>query len=95
MVWACFLGNRLGPIVFFNGTINIDAYIDILTNTFLPFVDVLCADGMTNIIFQQDNAHPHVSKKTWEFLENSMCKHGFIVIQWPTNSLDMNPIELL
>ena len=68
---------------------------DILVNSFFPFVDTLTADGITNIIFQQDNAPPHIAKRTKEFLEKAMKEHGFSVMTWPANSPDMNPIEHL
>lgn len=95
MIWGCFVGDKLGPIAFVNGTVNTQVYIDILENTFLSFVDALRADGITDILFQQDNARPHVSKKTTEFLENAAREHGFSIIKWPPNSPDMSPIEHL
>ena len=95
MIWGCFIGDKLSPIVFINGTVNTDIYIDLLANTFISFVDVLAADGITDIVFQQDNAPPHVAKRTTEFLENTMREHRFSVMEWPPNSPDMNPIEHL
>src|SRR5579859_996251 len=95
MIWACFAGDKLCPIVFVNGTVNSDLYIAILRENLLPFIDALIADGTTNVIFQQDNATCHVSKKTREWLANSTSEHGFSIMQWPPNSPDMNPIEHL
>src|SRR5579871_5676507 len=37
MIWACFTSNKLGPIVFINGTLNSSVYIDILRQNLLPF----------------------------------------------------------
>ena len=34
-----------------------------LNNNLLPYLNALIVDGVTDIIFQQDNAQPHVSKK--------------------------------
>jgi transposase len=62
---------------------------------FIPFIDTLAADGLTNVVFQQDNARPHTSKKTTEFLDAAMRNHGFSVMHWPANSPDMNVIEQL
>ena len=92
-IWRCFVGNKLGPIAFINGTENSQVYIDILGNTFLSFVDTLSADGIIDIVFQQNNARPHIAKITTKFLKNAAREHGFSVMEWPPNSPDMNPIE--
>ena len=36
MIWGCFAGNKLGPIMFICRTVNSDVYIDILRNNLLP-----------------------------------------------------------
>jgi len=95
MIWRCFAGGKLGPIVFINGTVNSDVYISILCDNLLLFIDAVIADGTTNIIFQQDNATPHTSKKTHAFLQEAIEEHGFTLMVWPPNSPDMNPIEHL
>src|SRR5579859_5643449 len=56
MIWACFVGNTLGPIVFISGSINQDVYMGLLQTKFDPFLNALGADGQTNLEFQQDNA---------------------------------------
>jgi hypothetical protein len=93
MMWGCFAGTKLGPIVFINETINTDVYIANLRENLLPFIDAVIADGATDVCFQQDNATPHVSKRTRKWLANSARAHGFSIMQWPPNSPDMNPIE--
>jgi len=95
IIWVCFVGNKLGPIAFVKGMVNKDTYIDIVQNTLLPFFTALTADGLTNIVFQQDNASPHTAKKTKEFLNAKARTHGFSVMAWPANSPDMNLIEQL
>ena len=95
MVWGCFIGTKLGPIAFIDGTVNSDMYIDILKEKFIPFIDVVVADGLTNVVFQQDNATPHVSRKTQKFLDAAAIERTFTVMQWPPNSPDMNLIENL
>jgi len=64
MVWGCFIGDKLGPIVFMDSSITKDVYISMLSDNLPPFIDILHADGQTNVIFQQDNATPHSSKVT-------------------------------
>jgi len=76
MIWGCFVGNKLGPIVFIKGTVNMDAYIETLSATLLPCIDALAEDGMTRIVFQQDNAPAHTAKKTREFFESSGAMQG-------------------
>jgi transposase len=95
MVWGCFLSNKLGPIAFIDGTVNKDVYIDVIRDQLMPFIDALRADGITNIVFQQDNARPHTAEKTKKTLNQLTEEHGFSVMTWPPNSPDMNPIEQL
>src|SRR5436305_1687586 len=45
MIWECFVGNKLGPIVFINGMVNTNGYISLLQDNLLPFIDALIADG--------------------------------------------------
>jgi hypothetical protein len=74
MIWACFLGDKLGPIVFISGSVNQDIYIELLRTDFEPFIVTLkpwqqMPNGETNLEFQQDNASSHTAKKTAEFLK--------------------------
>ena len=93
MVWACFVGNKLGPIVFMDSSITKDVYISMLSDNLLPFIDVLHVDGQTNVTFQQDNATPHSSPVTRKWLQDQAKKHGVSIMEWPANSPDLNPIE--
>ena len=95
MVWGCFVGNKLGPIVFVDGTIKKEEYMGILEQNLLQFIDALMVDGLRDIVFQQDNARPHTVNITRDWLKNVGREHGFIVMDWPPNSPDMNPIENL
>ena len=93
MVWAYFSNNKLGPIAFINGTINSHLYISILEAELIPFIQALQGDGLTDIVFQQDNARVHMSKLTTSWLTNSVIQNKFSTIEWPAYSSDMNPIE--
>jgi len=63
MVWGCFVGNKLGPIVAIDGSVNGDTYTTLLRDHFLPYLDALANDDITGVTFQQDNARSHVCKK--------------------------------
>ena len=95
MIWASFVGDKLGPIVFVDGKVNSDVYIDVLAKEFIPFIDALNADGTSDVVFQRDNASPHTARKTAQFLTDVGHEHHFSVMHSPPNSPDMNPIENL
>ena len=95
MLWGCFYGNKLGPIAFIDGSVNSNVYISVLQNKLLPFFQALRDDGATDIVFQQDNAKAHKSKLTGKWLKDSAAENGFMIMEWPAYSPDMNPIEEL
>jgi transposase len=95
MIWGCFVGSCLGPIVFLDGAINQDVYMRMLDQHLVPFIEERNADGQVNLEFQQDNARPHTARRTKDFLEELIETHGLTLMEWPPNSPDMNPIEHL
>ena len=73
-------------ICVFEGVMDADRYIQILTQTLLPFIHDVMPEGHR---FMQDNDPTHTSKKAQEFLEAK-------AINWwktPAESPDCNPIE--
>jgi hypothetical protein len=58
------------------------SYIQCLEKELIPIYE-------PSLIFQQDNAKIHTSLETQEWFEN----HGIEVMEWPTHSPDLNPIE--
>lgn len=63
-------------------------YIDVLRDYLIPFGRRhYCRDW----VLQHDNARPHVSNMTKNFLES---KH-VLTLPWPASSPDLNPIENL
>ena len=93
MIWGCFIGDRLGPIVFIDGTVNKEVYVGMLEEYFLPFLNAVYIDEPTPREFQQDNARPHVAKITRDWFKPLAEKYDLKLMQWPPNSPDMNPIE--
>lgn len=95
MVWGCFFGDTLGPLEYFaKGSIDSETYCETLRKSLLCLVDeedglIENLLGQRNLIFQQDNAPIHKSRKTKEFFE----ANGLTTLPWPANSPDLNPIE--
>ena len=86
---------QAGPIVFIDETVKQDLYIDILRESFTLFIEVLATDSLTNLIFQQDNVSPHKARRTIKWLKDLATTHRFSIMNWPSNLLDLNPIENL
>jgi hypothetical protein len=103
MVWSCFSANKLGPLLTFSkGGINSGDYIITLKNGLLPFIkhlnglqqpsnDSIAVAAMGEYIFLQNNVPIHTSAPRKHFF----CSHHLIVMKWPPNSFDLNPIKYL
>ncbi len=88
MVWACFSRSGPGPIHRINGIMDAHVYRDILTNVLLPHSE---ENLPLSWKFQQDNDPKHTSRivREW-FIDNQIN-----ILDWPSQSLDLNPIENL
>jgi len=92
MLWGCFAGCLKGPLVPIYGHQTAETYIQLLQEHLIPFImGILPKNGIFDAIFQQDNAPIHKAHITMEFLH----QQGFVVMDFPPNSPDMNPIEHL
>src|SRR5579859_4406827 len=102
MVWACFTGERLGPLVVCDdGGIGADEYEDILYDGLFSLVDDLLQPpedldtiqvvDENSFLFMHDNAPCHKAAHILEFLKENHVP----VMQWPPQSPDLNPIENL
>ena len=92
MVWGCFGGSAVGDLVRIHGILNKEAYKVILKNNVLRSGARLIGE---NFVFQQDNDPKHTSKLCSTFLKQKERSQKLKVMIWPSQSPDLNPIELL
>ena len=86
MVWGGISHGVKSPLVVLGGTLTAVRYRDeILRLIAVPLVQ------QHNLIFQQDNARPHVARVCRQFLAN----HNIQPLDWPAYSSDLSPIEHL
>ena len=86
MVWGIISAAGTSPLVRLRGRINGKVYRQILRQHALPY---LRNAGIKNPIFMQNNAPCHTYKKIKSFFIGEKVE----VMEWPAQSLDLNPIE--
>lgn len=88
-VWAIISWCGVGPIRRIAGTLTAEQYV----TSMIPDIQDLCRERrsgrLVRYLFQQDNARPHVARRTLQFLQ----EEGVDTLPWPANSPDLNPIE--
>ncbi|KAK3556965.1 hypothetical protein QTP70_022309 [Hemibagrus guttatus] len=89
MVWGCFAASGPGRLAVINGTMNSAVYQKILKENVRPSVCDLKLKQTW--VLQQDNNPKHTSKSTSEWLKKNKMK----TLEWPSQSPDLNPIEML
>ena len=82
-------------MIFIDRIVDKDTYIQVLAQNLLPFIELLWENGISHIIFQQDNASPHHAKATMDWLQVVAKQYAFTLLEFPTNLSDLNPIENL
>ncbi|CAJ0940112.1 unnamed protein product [Ranitomeya imitator] len=93
MAWACMAFNGTGSLVFIDdiradksSRMNSEVYRDILSAQIQPNAAKLIG---RRFIVQMDNDPKHTAKATQEF----MSAKKWHILQWPSQSPDLNPIE--
>ncbi|KAK2581558.1 hypothetical protein KPH14_005209 [Odynerus spinipes] len=88
MVWAAFSYSSKTPLCKISTRMNSEKYIDLLEDCLIPFIE---DNHEENVVYQQDNAAIHTSKKSREWFRQK----DLPLLNWPARSPDLNPIENL
>lgn len=85
-------GKKMPPVFIPNGVkINSDEYIRILESHVKPWI-ISNYSPDVKVVFQQDGAPAHTSKKTQSWLSKNMPNFWSKEL-WPPNSPDLNPLD--
>lgn len=89
LVWGCFAASGVGSLVFIEGIMTADSYIEILRQNLHSSAEKL--NIRKTFKYYQDNDPKHKAHKTREWLLYNCPR----VLQTPPQSPDLNPIENL
>lgn len=86
MIWAAVSFRHKSGLHFCNNNLNAQRYRD---DILAAHVQPMFQNNPELRVYQQDNARPHTARLSMEFLNNA----NIAVMQWPSLSPDMAPIE--
>lgn len=92
MVWGCFGNNKIGDLVKVEGTMKKEHYHSMLQQHAKTPGLRLIGKGF---VLQQDNDPKHTSRLCKNYLQSLENKKILRNMEWPPQSPDCNPIELL
>jgi transposase len=92
MVWGCLGDGNVGDLYRVKGILKKEGYHSILQHHAIPYGRRVIG---ANFLLKQDNDPKHSSKLCKNYLGKKQSAGILSIMEWPAQSLDLNPIELL